>query len=219
MTALRSIAILGAGRVGSALARVLVQSGHEVTVAGSGDPAAIALTARILMPGAKARWAADAAREADIVFLAVPLHKFALVNPKIVEGKTVVDVMNYWPPVNGRLETFDDANRGTSEVIQDALPGARVLKSFNHLTYHELEGDRLPAGSPHRRAIAVVGPLESAALVARMIDRIGFDPVIDEDPNAGRALQPGGAAFGRYLTRDTLRRMLERASESAVDRV
>ena len=71
------VAILGVGHVGSALARILIDAGYEVDVAASGDPQRIQLIASVVMPGARARWAVDAVAGADIVILAIPLHRFA----------------------------------------------------------------------------------------------------------------------------------------------
>jgi len=70
------IAVLGAGKSGSAIGRVAVEAGYDVSIAASGDPEAIALITRIMVPGAEPRWAADAVRDADLVVLAVPLHRF-----------------------------------------------------------------------------------------------------------------------------------------------
>ena len=100
------IAVLGAGHVGPVIARVAVEAGYPVSIAASGDPESIELITQVLVPGAKARWAADAVAEADIVVMAIPLHKFATLDPALVAGKLVIDVMNYWPPVDGIQEMF-----------------------------------------------------------------------------------------------------------------
>jgi predicted dinucleotide-binding enzyme len=96
------IAVLGAGHSGPVMARVAV-AGFGVSIAASGDPEKIALITEFLAPGAKPRWAAEAVKDADIVVLAIPLHKFADFDPALVAGKLVIDAMNYWPEVNGTL--------------------------------------------------------------------------------------------------------------------
>src|SRR5215210_710022 len=93
------IAVLGAGHSGPVIARAAVEAGFEVSIAGSGDPEAIRLISQVLAPGATPRSAVDAVAHADVVVLAIPIHRFASFDPAIVAGKLVVDVMNYWPPV------------------------------------------------------------------------------------------------------------------------
>ena len=100
--------MLGAGHSGPVIARVAMEAGYPVSIAASGDPADIELIAQVLVPGAEPRWAADAAADADLVVLAIPLHKFATLDPSLVAGKLVVDVMNYWPAVDGVVPMFED---------------------------------------------------------------------------------------------------------------
>lgn len=210
------VAVLGAGKVGSAIARLLTDAGYPVAVAGSGDPRQIALVADVLMPKALIAWAADAAAAAEVVILAVPLHRFRSIDSATLKGKIVVDAMNYWPPINGRLDEFEVAHTGSTEIVQRALPASVVVKTLGHLTYYEIEGDRRPAGDPDRRAIAVVGPSTAAGIVAEMIDAIGFDPVQRTRIEAGRALQPGGPAFGAHLRRAELEDLIDRWEQAAL---
>src|SRR5450759_3850100 len=101
------IAVLGAGHVGPVIARIAIEAGYHVAIAASGDPENIGLIIQVLVPGAEPRWAADAAKDADIVVLAIPLHKFASFDPALVAGKLVIDAMNYWAPVDGVREMFE----------------------------------------------------------------------------------------------------------------
>src|SRR5207253_1548605 len=136
------IAVLGAGHVGPVIARVAIAAGFRVTIAASGSPERIALITQVLVPGAEPRWAADAVEESDIVVLAIPLHKFPAFDPALVAGKLVVDVMNYWPPVDGVQEMFEDRRSSSSEIVQRRLARSTVVKTLNHIGYHELEDDR-----------------------------------------------------------------------------
>ncbi|HEV3169655.1 MAG TPA: NAD(P)-binding domain-containing protein [Actinocrinis sp.] len=196
------IAVLGAGHTGPVIARVALAAGYRVSVAASGDPAKIELITQVLAPGAEPRWAADAVKDADIVVLAIPLHKFAAFDPSSVAGKLVVDTMNYWPPVDGVQELFEDPRFGSSEIVQRRLARSTVVKTLNHLGYHELEDERRPAGSPERRALGVAGDDSGAVdVVAQVIERIGYDTVRLDSLRAGRLLEPGGPVFGVPLRR------------------
>jgi predicted dinucleotide-binding enzyme len=196
------IAVLGAGHVGPVIARVAMDAGYQVSIAASGDPAKIELIAQVLAPGAGPRWAADAVREAGIVVLAIPLHKFATLDPSLVAGKVVVDVMNYWPAVDGAQEMFEDRRHGSSEIVQHRLARSAVVKTLNHIGYHELEDDRRPAGSPDRRALGVASDDPDALdVVAELIERMGYDAIRLSGLSAGRLLEPGGPVFGIPLRR------------------
>ncbi|RHW28492.1 NADP oxidoreductase [Nocardioides immobilis] len=201
-TRLPRIAVLGSGHVGPVIARVALEAGYQVAIAASGDPEKIALITQVLAPGAEPRWAADAVKEADIVVLAIPLHRFAGFDPALVAGKLVVDTMNYWPPIDGVQEMFEDRRYGCSEIVSQRLVRSTVVKTFNHLGYHELEDERRPMGSPERRALGVASddPV-GVDVVAGVIERIGYDTVRLDSLIAGRLLEPGGPVFGVSLSR------------------
>jgi predicted dinucleotide-binding enzyme len=196
------IAVLGAGHSGPVIARVAIDAGYPVSIAASGDPAKIALIARVLVPGAEPRWAADAVADADVVVLAIPIHKFAAFDPALVAGKLVVDVMNYWPPVDGVQPMFEERRYGSSEIVQHRLAESTVVKTLNHIGYHEIDDERRPEGSPQRRALGVAGDDPAAVdVVAEIIERIGYDTVRLDSLGAGRLLEAGGPVFGASLRR------------------
>jgi predicted dinucleotide-binding enzyme len=206
---LPKIAVLGAGHSGPVLARAAIEAGYEVAIAASGDPRRIALIIQVLVPGAKPRSAADAVADADVVVLAIPIHRFEAFDPGLVAGKLVVDVMNYWPPVDGVQAMFEDSQRGSSEIVQDRLGGSTVVKTFNHLGYHELDELRRPVGSSERRALGVAGDDPAAVnVVAQIVERIGFDPVRLESLRAGRILEAGGPVFGAMFRRADFERAI-----------
>jgi 8-hydroxy-5-deazaflavin:NADPH oxidoreductase len=199
MTQPNRLAVLGAGHVGPVIARLAIEAGYPVAIATSGDPEDIALITELVIPGAQPRWAADAVAGADIVVLAIPLHRFLDVDPMLLSGKLVVDAMNYWPASDGVLKAFDHG--GSSEIVARRLAGSTVVKALNHIGYHELEDLARPPGAPDRRAAGVAGDdPAAAATIAGLVDRIGYDPVRLETLRAGRALQPGGPVFGAVLT-------------------
>jgi len=214
-TSVGRIAVLGAGHVGPVIARMSLDAGFEVAIASSGSPENLELITQVVMPGVEARWAKDAVAAADMVVLAIPLHRFPALDPGLLAGKLVVDAMNYWAPADGTVALFQDQDLSSSEIVQRRLEQATVVKSLNQIAYQDLEDGRRPSGSPDRHAIGVAGDDPDAArLVGEVIDRLGYDPVMLGGLSAGRILQPGGPVFGAVLTRSEF----ERAIHAAVGR-
>jgi predicted dinucleotide-binding enzyme len=203
------IGVLGAGHVGPVIARVAVAAGYRVTIAASGEPDRIALITEVLAPGAEPRWAADAAAESDVVVLSIPVHKFPAFDSALVAGKVVIDAMNYWPPVDGVQELFENPQYGSSEIVQQHLGRSTVVKTLNQIGYHDLEDERRLADSPERRALGVASDDSGALeLVAEIVERIGYDTVRLDSLSAGRLLEPGGPVFGVSLGRSEFERTL-----------
>ncbi len=188
-----TLGIVGAGKMGTTLARAALEAGYDVAIAHSGPAEDIALTVDVLAPGARAVTTAEAASP-DIVVLAVPMHRFRELPDVLFAGKILVDAMNYWEPVDGADAEL--AGGGTSVVVQKHFASARVVKSLNQLGYHELDELRRPAGASDRIAVAAAGDDRFAVrAVMGLIDRLGFDPVDAGALESGRALEPDGSPF------------------------
>ena len=157
---------------------------------------------------------AEVVAGADIVVLAVPISKATTVDLPALSGKVVIDAMNHWYPVDGSHDEVEDAP-SSSHWVQSLNPAMRLVKSLNHLGYHDMETDARPAGHAERRAVAAASDdVEARAAVAALLDDLGFDPV--ELPfAAARQLEGGGPVFGRWVDASGLRSALSRSGVRA----
>ena len=212
----RSLGIVGAGRVGTTIARAAIAAGYDVAISGSGTADRIALIVEVLAPGAHPVSTDEVVRHADLIVLAVPMHRFRELPRDLFAGKILIDAMNYWEEIDGVDRELATAPGGTSVIVQQRFPSARVVKSLNHITYYKFDEGRRPQGAPGRIAIAAAGDDRAAvAAVMQLIDRLGFDAVDAGPLEAGLALEPNGPVFGVSYSADALSSLLWPAASTA----
>lgn len=199
------LGIVGAGKIGTAIARATIGGGYAVAISGSGAADRIELIVEVLAPGAHAVTTEAVVRHADLIVLAVPMHRFRELPHDLFAGKILVDAMNYWEEIDGVDKELATAPCGTSVVVQDWFQSSRVVKSLNHLGYFKFEQGRRPRDAADRLALAAAGnDPDALKAVLQLIDRLGFDAVEVGSLNAGAALQPNGPAFGIAHSADQL---------------
>ena len=201
------IGIIGSGKIGGTLARHFVAVGHEVAVSNSRGPETLAELVAELGPRAQALGAAEAERFGEVLVVSVPLGRYRELPSDSVSGKVVIDTNNYYPQRDGRFEELDTDRRTSSELLQEHLAGARVVKAFNAILWSRLRDDGRPAGDPERLGIPISGDDEEAKqTVAHLVDEIGFDPVdAGTLAEGGRKHQPGTPAYTSGLKTSDLR--------------
>ena len=208
----KTIGLIGAGHIGSQLARLVVQHGYDVVVSNSRGPETLTDLVRELGPRARAGTPVQAAEAGDIVVVTIPLKNIKDVPVAPLAGKIVIDTNNYYPQRDGHIPELDKEETTTSELLQRHLPDSKVVKAFNHIYAAQLTTDGKPAGTPGRRALAIAGNDPDAnRVVARLIDQFGFD-VVDLGPLAESwRIQRDTPGYGPRRTAEELRRDLAAA--------
>src|SRR5262245_32232139 len=148
-----TIGLIGAGRIGSQLARLSVKSGHDVVISNSRGPETLTAMVEELGPKARAATPEDAARAGDIVVVTIPLKSYRAVPVEPLAGKVVIDTNNYYPQRDGNVPELDNESTTTAELLQAHLPKSKVVKAFNHIYAAELTTHGQKPGTPNRRAL------------------------------------------------------------------
>jgi predicted dinucleotide-binding enzyme len=173
-----TLGIIGAGHIGSQVARAAVKAGYDVVIANSRGPETLTDLVAELGPKARAATAEDAGRAGDVVVVTVPLRAVHQIPVEPLAGKIVLDTNNYYFERDGHIDALDRGETTTSEILQQHLPTSRVAKAFNHIPSGDITTDVAPAGTPNRRALATAGDdAEAVAFVTRLYDEFGFDTV------------------------------------------
>lgn len=210
MSDIKTIGIIGAGKLGITLARIARQYEFSVNIAGSGDASKIALTAEVLAPGAKAMSSEEVAKNSDVVVLALPLGKFRTLPKTALAGKIVIDAMNYWWEVDGSRDDILPSNQSSSEAVQEFLHESKVVKAFNHIGYHDLFDEHKPKGESGRKAMAIAGDDANAVdVIAKLVDSLGFEPFVIGSLRSGVQLEPGTNAFGVNVEKQELQSLIQ----------
>lgn len=207
-----TIGFIGAGNIGSQLARLAIAAGYDVVLSNSRGPETLSALVAHLGPKARAATPEEAARAGDIVVVTIPLKAYRSVPVEPLAGKVVIDTMNYYPQRDGHIAELDNEETTTSELLQAHLPRSKVVKAFNHIYASALTTDGQAPGTPNRRALAIAGnDPDAKALVARLIDQFGFD-VVDAGPlSEGWRFQRDTPGYGPRRTAEELRRDLAAA--------
>lgn len=173
-----TIGIIGAGHIGSQLARAFTGLGYDVVIANSRGPETLSALVAEIGPKARAATAEEAAEAADFAVVTVPLKAIEEIPVAPLAGKIVLDTCNYYWERDGHLAALDRGEATTSGLVQEHLPTSKVVKAFNHITAADITSTGSPAGTPDRRALGTASDYPDAiALVTELYDRLGFDTV------------------------------------------
>jgi predicted dinucleotide-binding enzyme len=195
------IGIIGAGKIGGSLTRLLSKQGHAVRVSNSRDPATLSDLAA--ETGATAVWAAEAAVGADLVIVSIPQKNVVDLAPGIVttarSGAPVIETNNYYPRERDGLIEAIEAGMPESVWVSEQL-GVPVFKVFNGIFWKTLLQGGLPRGNEGRIALPVAGDDSAGSeIVFDLVDGLGFDPVDGGTLSESWRQQPGTPVYGADL--------------------
>jgi 8-hydroxy-5-deazaflavin:NADPH oxidoreductase len=173
-----TLGLIGAGHIGSTIARLAVASGVDVVIANSRGPDTLRDLVAELGDGVRAAYAAEAAQAGDLVVVAIPLRSITNLPVEELVGKTVIDTGNYYPQRDGEIEELENGSTTTGELVARQLRGAHVVRAFNNIFWGHLAALARPSGSEHRTALPIAGDDEAAKQqVADLLDTLGYDVV------------------------------------------
>ena len=208
------IGIIGAGNIGGMLTRRFSAVGHHVFVANSRGPETLEELAA--ETGATPVTVEQAARSGDVVVVTIPEGRIPDLPADLFAGVpasvVVIDTGNYYPRErDGRIEPIE-AGMPESRWVETQLHRP-VVKAFNNAyAQHQLEYGK-PRGTPGRFALPVAGDDPAKAVVMRLVDEIGFDPVDAGNLDNSWRQQPGTPVYGKDLDAQGVRDALARASQ------
>lgn len=207
-----TIGLIGAGKIGSQVARLAIRHGYQVVISNSRGPETLEALVGELGPGARAASPLEAATEGDLIVVTIPLKSIASVPVEPLVGKVVIDTNNYYPQRDGHIAELDSESTTTAELLQAHLPASRVVKAFNHIYAAELTTHNQAPGTPNRRALVIAGDdADAKATVTHLLDQFGFDTV-DAGPLAeGWRIQRDTPGYGPRRTSEELKRDLAAA--------
>lgn len=197
------IGIIGAGHIGGNAARLFAKAGHEIAIANSRGAETLKDLAAELGENARAVSVEEAAGFGDVVLVSIPLGRYMELPAEAFDGKIVIDTNNYYPERDGQIAALDNDETTSSELLQEHLRGAHVVKAFNTIWFEHLKtqgNTDLPF--EQRRVIFVAGDdKEAKKQVFELIEEIGFAPYDTGGLRfGGKTQQPGTAVYNRNLT-------------------
>jgi len=190
------VGLIGSGRIGSTVARLAVNSGHDVVLSNSRGPDTLQELAAELGPRARAATSQEAVAAGAIVLVSVPLKAYPHLSDLSLAGKVVTDTGNYYPQRDTQIPELETRSLTDSEYLLGHLPGSQVVKVFNNIFFKHLLNLARPLGAADRSALPIAGDSAAAkAAVTEFLDSIGYGTVDAGSLADGWRQQPGTPVY------------------------
>jgi predicted dinucleotide-binding enzyme len=210
------IGIIGAGSIGSTIARRLSRHGHDVVIANSRGPETIGASA--LSTGAQAVTAAEAVQGVDVLIVSVPMNRNVDIAPLVKSAPAdavVIDTSNYYPERDGSVKAFEDGQ--PESVWLSELFDRPVAKAWNAITTQSFDAKATAPGETGRVAIPVAADRDADRHVAMLlVEETGFDAVDAGVLAESWRQQPGAPVYCTDRVREDMPRWLARAEKQRV---
>lgn len=174
----KTLGLIGTGMIGGTLARLATAAGLNVVLSNSRGPGTLIDLVTELGDHARAATPAEAARAGDLVVATIPLGSYDQLPAAALDGKTVIDTMNYYPQRDGRIPELDTSELTSSALVQRHLAGSHIVKAFNNIAFINLATSARPTGAHDRSALPIAGDDPTASAdVTELLDILGYDTV------------------------------------------
>lgn len=194
-----TIGFIGAGKIGSNLARMAIAAGHHVVLSNSRGPESLTDLVAELGEQASAATPGEAVHAGDLVVVSVPLYAHRDLPAAELAGKVVIDTSNYFPERDNVVPVLESGETTVSGLLQERLEKSKVVKCFNNLYYRHMSFLARTSGAPDRTHLTIAGDdAKAKAVAAEFIDSIGYS-VVDTGPLAqGWRFEVGHPAYAVY---------------------
>lgn len=214
----KTIGFIGAGKLAVTLGNLAIEAGYDVLISSSRTVEEIKLTVETLVPGAVAATNNEVAKEADVVILALPLSKYQELDRHMFNGKLVFDAMNYWWEVDGLTNIYSDENESSSEKVAAYFTGSKVVKAFNHISYHNLADYADQSSKEHQIAVLFsTNHKEKIIEVETIINDFGFTAKYIGELANGRILETGYPLFGASMRLDKIMPLVDESLKTIIN--
>jgi predicted dinucleotide-binding enzyme len=191
-----TIGIIGSGGIGGVVAQLAAAAGFKVVVSNSRGPHTLQSQVAGLGPGARAAIPEQAAADSDLVVVATPLGAFDKLPVEALAGKTVIDMMNYYPIREGQIAVLDRGEMTSSELVQRHLPGSKVVKALHNQDAPHLLINARPNEAAGRTTLPVAGDDAAAkSTVISFLGRIGYDAIDAGSLAESWRVEPGSPIY------------------------
>ena len=175
---MKTIGFIGAGLIGATVARLAVDAGYNVVLSNSREPRTLLPLVAALGPNARAATREEATEAGDIVVVTIPLNALNDIPVEPLKGKVVIDTSNYYEQRDGFIAQLDSREITTSQILQDRVPEAHVVKAFNNINFRHLGELARPSDAAERTSLVIAGDDAAAKeQIREFLDQIGYNTI------------------------------------------